>query len=474
MYLEFREAVETAVIALNDVLDEGLPLHPLEEQTKSVRDWRQIGLGVMGIADMLIKMGIEYGDDISLYTCDEIAKTLAETAIITSSRLAAKYGAYPKFNAEHVGDSGYFQMHTSESNREYILAAGLRNSQLLTIAPTGSISTMLGISGGIEPIYNTHYTRTTKSLHGHDETYTIYTPIVERFMRENGITDVDSLPKYFVTAMTLNGIKRIKMQSVWQQHIDASISSTVNLPNSATIDDVVKLYTEAWSYGLKGLTIFRDGCERAAILNNVSKDEKKEEEEVAVTVEPEVSFEEFANTQLNSITPLSRADLGGRLSGSTYVKDIACGKLYITINRDENDNLVEVFIDPGKSGGCSANAECIGRYASACMRGGMKILDIIDVTRGVKCSACTQAKGAKKKIDGLSCGDVIARTIKDEYDRYSKDVKPAKVVKKSKPKVETVVKPQQPMTVPCPECGEEMAMGGGCNICLNCGHSKCD
>ena len=111
---------------------------------------------------------------------------------------------------------------------------------------------------------------------------------------------------------------------------------------------------------------------------------------------------------MDKIVPISRDELGGRLSGTTYVKMIACGKLYITINRDENDNLVEVFIDPGKSGGCTANAECIGRYASACMRAGMSVDAIVDTTRGVKCSACMKGKGARKQIDGLSCVDFIA------------------------------------------------------------------
>ena len=458
--LSFREAVRIAVIALNEVLDEGLDLHPLEEQRESVRDWRQIGLGIFGLADMLIKMGIEYGSPESIDICDMIGSQMAAEALEASAQLAKQKGAYPKFNKEAVMKSSFYREHHDDIIDELVSEFGLRNSQLLTIAPTGSISTMLGVSGGVEPIFDTHYTMKTESLHGKDEYYTVYTPIVEQYMKRHDIKDIKDLPDFFITAKQLDGFKRIDMQAVWQKHIDASISSTINLPESTPVEDVGGLYMYAWENGLKGMTIFRENCARLAVLTS---GDKKEEE--PVVEEPRV--------KLDSLIPVSREELGGRLSGSTYVKDIACGKLYITINRDENDNLVEVFIDPGKSGGCTANAECIGRYASACMRAGMSIEAIVDVTKGVKCSACMQSKGAKKKIDGLSCGDVIAKTIQEEYRRCKgcADVKQNDILNqmnKKKQLYEPVKKGQ------CPECGQPMANSGGCNICLNCGYSKCD
>lgn len=457
---EFKRAVRVAVIALNDVLDEGLELHPLQEQRDSVRDWRQIGLGIFGLADMLIKLGITYGSSDALDICDLIGETMAHEAIKTSVVLAKHFGEYPMFNKEAVVSSMYFRRHDYDGLQEAVEKFGMRNSQLLTIAPTGSLSTMLGVSGGIEPIYDTHYVRKTESLHGEDVYYTVYTPIVEKYMKEHNITDVKDLPEFFITAKTLNGHNRIDMQSVWQSHIDASISSTVNLPEEATVEDVEKLYIDAWHKGLKGLTIFRDNCARLGVLSSA---DKKEEPKEVITEEPK--------HVMDKLVPISRDELGGRLSGTTYVKQIACGKLYITINRDENDNLVEVFIDPGKSGGCTANAECIGRYASACMRAGMSIDAIVDVTKGVKCSACMQAKGMKKPIDGLSCGDVIAKTIQEEYAYYNHnrlDITNALNNKKQKEVI------QQKTKHACPECGEEIANEGGCVICKNCGYSKCD
>ena len=477
-YEEFKRAVRIAVIALNEVLDEGLKLHPLAEQRESVRDWRQIGLGIFGLADMLIKLGITYGSSEALDVCDLIGETMAHEAIKTSIVLAKHYGAYPMFNKEAVLDSSFFKRHDYDGLKESIEKYGMRNSQLLTIAPTGSLSTMFGVSGGIEPIFDTHYVRKTESLHGEDVYYTVYTPIVEKYMKEHGIEVVEDIPEFFVTAKTLNGIDRIDMQATWQTHIDASISSTINLPEEATIEDVESLYLDAWLKGLKGLTIFRENCARLGVLTSAKEEPKKEEPE------KEVIAEEPKHV-MDKIVPISRDELGGRLSGTTYVKMIACGKLYITINRDENDNLVEVFIDPGKSGGCTANAECIGRYASACMRAGMSVDAIVDTTRGVKCSACMKGKGARKQIDGLSCGDVIAKTIEEEYQRYNhknedKNESKNKNESKSMDILSVMIKKKQqevgikPSYNACPECGQSMANEGGCVTCKHCGYSKCD
>ena len=458
-YEEFKKAVRIAVIALNEVLDEGLELHPLAEQRESVRNWRQIGLGIFGLADMLIKLGITYGSSEALDVCDLIGETMAHEAIKTSIVLAKHFGSYPMFNKDAVLDSSFFKRHDYDGLREAIEKYGMRNSQLLTIAPTGSLSTMLGVSGGIEPIFDTHYVRKTESLHGEDVYYTVYTPIVERYMKEHGIKDVKDIPGFFITAKTLNGFDRVDMQATWQTHIDASISSTVNLPEEATVDDVGKLYIDAWYKGLKGLTIFRENCARLGVLTSAKEEPEKE----VITEEPK--------HVMDKLVPISRDELGERLSGTTYVKKIACGKLYITINRDENDNLVEVFIDPGKSGGCTANAECIGRYASACMRAGMSVDAIVDITKGVKCSACMQAKGMKKPIDGLSCGDVIAKTIQEEYQRYNHKGIDILATMNKKKKQEAEIKP---ISNKCPECGQPMANEGGCVTCKHCGYSKCD
>lgn len=508
---DFADTVSHAVIALNEVLDEGLKLHPLEEQRKSVADWRQIGLGIFGLADMLIKMGIEYGSADAIYLCDRIGFTMADTAIGTSAYLARDrdYEPYAKFKPEALHENLYFIENTSEATKKAVKRYGLRNSQLLTIAPTGSISTMLGISGGIEPIFDISYTRKTESLHDEDVYYKVFTPIVKEYLDNNEVvydlnTGEPVLPKYFVTAKKIEPKKRIQMQSIWQKHIDASISSTVNLPESATVKDVEKLYISAWKNGLKGLTVFRESCAREGVLTSDKPEDKikiKEKDilpdEIINPKPVETILPKGEKLLFNNIVPVTRKALGKRLDGATYVKKTACGKLYITINRDENDNLVEVFIDPGKSGGCVANAESLGRMASTMLRGGISIESIIDSTKGVKCSACTQAKGSKKDIDGLSCGDIIARTIKEEYDRLHGKISCRdevdscakcenkcelgleEVPNKETSRLENIAKMLNPenWVVPantCPECGVEMINEGGCVTCKNCGYSKCD
>ena len=496
---DFCETVSQAVIALNEVLDEGLELHPLFEQRASVRDWRQIGLGIFGLADMLIKMGIEYGSGDSLSLCDNIGIVMADAAIRTSAYLARLKGSYNKFKPEALDSNLYFINNTFAETKEAVKRYGLRNSQLLTIAPTGSLSTMLGVSGGIEPIFDTSYTRKTESLHGKDEYYKVYTPIVKKFMDETGIKEgyEGYLPSFFKTAKTIDPKKRVKMQAVWQEHIDASISSTINLPESATVEEVEELYKYAWKNNLKGLTIFRENCARTGILT--SNEEKKNEKDIVMNPELDKLI-----PKLNHIKPVTRKDLGERLDGSTYVKQTACGKLYITINRDSDGNLVEVFIDPGKSGGCVANAESLGRYASSMMRAGMSIESIIDATKGVKCAACTKAKGGNKDVDGLSCGDILARTIQEEYDRFNRckvdscskcenkcELGMEEVPNKDTSRLENIAAMLNPENWvisdeeadkhiiklnknTCPECGVELANEGGCVTCKNCGYSKCD
>ena len=270
----FKICVKDCVGALNEVLDEGMPLHPLEEQRDSVRDWRQIGLGIMGLADMLLKLGLTYGEPESLELCDRIGFAMADTAIAASALLARENGAFKRCSIPDIMSAPYFEANTSAPTRELVKKYGLCNSQLLTIAPTGTLSTMLGISGGIEPVFANYYERKTESLHGKDVYYKVYTRIVDTYMKEHNLTDDSQLPDCFVTAMTLDYRQRIEMQSVWQRHIDASISSTVNVPGQFTVEETESLYMYAYEKGLKGITIFRDGCKRIGILT--PEEEKKQ------------------------------------------------------------------------------------------------------------------------------------------------------------------------------------------------------
>lgn len=434
---EFKHAIDIAVGALNDVLDEGVDKHPLAEQRESVRDWRQIGLGIMGLADMLIKMGVRYGSQKSIELCDTIGYILARGAIFASSLLARDNGSYPKFDIRVV-DSEFFELHESDILLASIETYGLRNSQLLTIAPTGTLSTMLGISGGIEPIFANSYTRMTKSLHGEDVEYKVYTPIVAEYMKEHGLKDESELPSYFITAGELDVKERIKMQSVWQNHIDASISSTVNLPESATVEDVKELYKLAWEYNLKGVTVYRAGCKRDGILTETKKEEKVEEPIVKKT------------PKANSKT-----------IGLERHLTTGCGSLHVCAYFDEDGNLNNTYLSKGSSGGCNNYMIGLSRTMSLAARNGVSIEDIVDQLKS--CGTCPSyaVRSATKKdtSKGSCCPAAVGNALMEMWKEVNN-------------KATTTTKTT--VTNPCPMCGEELVAKGGCIDCVACGWSKCN
>jgi ribonucleoside-diphosphate reductase alpha chain len=349
----FARAVSVAVIAMNDVLDEGMPLLPLKEQRECVENYRQIGLGIMGLADMLLKLSLKYGEQQSISICDEIAFCLSDTAIGTSAILAQKQGIYAKYKPV-VQQSEYFINNTSDMTKVLVKNYGLRNSQLLTTAPTGTLSTMLGISGGIEPIFSYSYTRKTESLHGQDVVYKIYTPIVKEYMKTNGIKDESDLPYFFTNAREIPWTDRINMQATLQRRIDASISSTVNLPNSATVEDIYNVYMYAWKQKLKGITVYREGCKRDGILVS----DKKEDEKVIATNIPRGYIEEVPT------------DLQYR----KYKLKTGCGNLYFFVGVDEFDGKIyDCFTNTDGTGGCTINTQANSRLLSAALRGGLDV-----------------------------------------------------------------------------------------------------
>lgn len=266
-YYSLRQAVREGIIYLNEILDENTPLHPLREQEVISSELRQIGLGIMGVADMFIKLSIRYGSKESLDLTDQVGRILINEALQQSALLAAEHGPFPRYNAEYILKSPFLQANADPDTLELIKEHGLYNSQLLTIAPTGSISTLIGASNGIEPLFQISYTRKTESLHGgQDMYYKVVTPVVKEFMLLNEISDEDDLPDTIVTTSNLHWEDRINVQSRWQQYIDAAISSTINLPEDTTVREVADIYMYAWEQGLKGVTIYRDNCARAGIL----------------------------------------------------------------------------------------------------------------------------------------------------------------------------------------------------------------
>jgi ribonucleoside-diphosphate reductase alpha chain len=405
---------------------------------------------------MLIKLGIRYGSERAVDLCNQIGFEMANQAILTSAKLAMNNGTYPCYSAEHVLESRYFNLNTDQHTRNVVKEHGLHNSQLLTIAPTGTLSTMLGVSGGIEPIFANYYTRKTESLHGEDRYYKVYTPIVEEYMKKYGLTDDSELPEFFITAKDLNYRERINMQATWQKHIDASISSTVNVPNEFTVEDTEKLYMYAWESGLKGVTIFRDGCKRTAILTSDSTKETKE------PVIDQTDIQEADNLPRGYITDVSDDLIGCKRKITT-----GCGAIHLEVYSDEiTGEPQETFINIGSSGGCERNYQFISRLISMALRAGVPIEAIIDQAMSIRpCTAyVNRAKTKKDTSPGTSCPSAIGYALKDLYAK----AKELRVDIDDEEETESVSTPK------CPECGEPLVMEGGCNICKNCGWTKCD
>lgn len=452
----FKHCVKSSVIALNEVLDEGLPLHPLKEQRESVYDWRQIGLGIFGLADLLIKLGIKYGSPEAIDLCDMIGHTMADMAIKTSAVLAKEYGVYPKYKPEAVEQSAFYSKNALGETKELVESFGLRNSQLLTIAPTGSLSTMLGVSGGIEPIFANYYTRKTESLKGHDEYYKVYTPIVKEYIDKHGLKDDSELPDYFVTAQTLDYKNRIYMQSIWQSHIDASISSTVNVPNDFTVEQVEGLYMTAWDAGLKGVTIFRDGCKRAGILT------------IKENVEDIV--EEPHRLERGMIIKADDNCIGKKRTLRT-----GCGTLHCEAFFDpDNGQLLETYFSKGSSGGCNNFMIGLSRMISLAARGGIDVYSIVDQLKSSGTCPSYAVRTATKHdtSKGSSCPVAIGNALLEMYEEMMDEVGFLDIEEKelevAAPKIMPVSKAK------CPQCGGELVFEGGCNTCKNCGWSKCD
>lgn len=452
-FSKFQRTVFRAVKALNDVLDEGLPLHPLSGQQDTVRDWRQIGLGVFGIADMLVKMGIKYGSEESIELFDKIGKTLARSAIVESNNLARKYGAYPNYN-DKVMKSKYIRNLFTESEIKELDLHGLRNSQLLTIAPTGTLSTMLQVSGGIEPYFATSWQRTTKSLHGEDVVYTERPKTINELMVvELGIEDDKDLPDYVVTSANIAPFDRIKVQSTWQKYIDASISSTINLPHSATVEDVENIYIEAWEQGLKGVTIFRDGCRRVGILTTSTNDTDEEITKPASFGRGDV------------------IDISDDLVGKKRKLITGCGSLHCLAYFDPvNGDLMEIYLNRGSTGGCANFMTGLSRMVSHAARLGGDIDGIIDQLNscGVCPSYATRRATKHDTSKGACCPIAVGYALKEMWLEMQDELGLIEPVIEDDDDETEVSNPI------CPECGAELIFEGGCNSCKSCGYSKCD
>lgn len=454
-YKDFYVAVEAGVRALDDIIDENQDNHALQIQKESSLNYRNIGLGIMGTWDMLCKLNIKYGSEESKKFLDSLMHNMFRIAVISSCKLAKEKGAFPKYNSK-VLESEIIKKHFTEAeicNYE-IDKYGLRNCSLLSIAPTGSIGTMLNISTGCEPAFQISYKRKTETLKGKEEYYDVYIQLAQDYM---DLYKTTILPDTFITAGEINWKDRIEIQAVLQKHVDTAISSTINLPKDIPLEEIEQLYLYAWEKNLKGITIYRDGCKRGGIL---SKNNSKSDDVNLTSKNPTTQL------QRGMIIKVDNNTVGKERHLTT-----GCGSLHCTAFFDPvTGDLLETYLSKGSQGGCQSNLAAVSRLMSLSARAGVDIDTIVDQLQS--CMACpSYAVRTATKRDtskGSSCPSAVGKALLDMYKEMQEDLGN---IESFEEEVETIVVKAKN---PCPECGEDLIFEGGCNVCRNCGYSKCD
>lgn len=438
-FSKLRSLTVLGVNVLDRVLDIGYGKQPLDAHRKAVDDWRAIGLGVMGLADMFVAMGIRYGSAEGNVLLSNIFKEIRDTALYESAMLAKSFGSFGKFDAEKVLKSSYF-LTVSDFIKKAIKKYGLRNGNLISIAPSGSISSMLGISNGSEAYFKVSYTRSTHTNvnEGTGVTFKVFAKAVALLMKNQGIESEKDLPDYVVDTYQIDPLERVDVQSTMQEFVDNAISSTVNVKESTTTEEIMEIYLRAWMQGCKGITVFRENCERTSIINNT---EGKKNNATMPNKKP--------------LIPEKRSGVK-RLNGSTIVESTSCvPKMYVTVN-EKDGKTFEVFTAPDS--GCKSNIATITRLVSAMLRLGVPVDYVVGQLRESSCLACQTLRKQGKEIS-LSCGNAIADAIEESL----KDSSPQKAVVEGEKSLGK-----------CPECGElSLVPTGKCVYCSKCGYSKC-
>jgi len=477
------EAVRYSIRFLDNVID-ATPYH-FEENRENQQSERRVGLGTMGLAEMMIKLEIRYGSPESLDFLDKLYNFIAREAYLASADIAKEKGSFPKFDAEKYLMSGFMKQFDEEV-RGAIREKGIRNVTLLTQAPTGSTGTMVGTSTGIEPYYAFEYFR--QSRLGFDKQYV---PIAQEWMDTHPGQD---LPVHFVCAMDLAAEDHVRVQAAIQKWVDSSISKTANAPHDFTVEDTKNLYELAFDLGCKGVTIYRDGSRDVQVLSTEKKEEKVEagaNQEQAKAVEhlgSNTSEEAPSTIQTQGVKSVKggTADRAynkrpKRLSGATYKMNTPLGKAYITIN-DVDHAPFEVIVNVGKAGSdVFAMSEALGRVSTLFLRfgelpDGNKARLLIKHLKGIGGSGAV-GFGANR-VESIP--DAVAKALEMHLD--GEDEHQAVAATSSYPITPAPDKEEAHHDVYgdadhkdfCPSCGSATLLHAeGCKTCTTCGFSKC-
>jgi len=488
---DYESLVEHARIAVrfqDDVVDADQYIYPEIEEMQHQGE-RRIGLGTLGLADALIKMNIRYGSDQAIPVVDKIYKTIRDAAYDESVNIAKEKGTFPKINIKkHL--KGYFIKQLPVSIKKKMKKYGIRNSMLLQAAPTGTTSLLSGASSGVEPVYEFEYThngRLGKQL--------VYHNLYGDWKKAH---PTEERPDYFVSANDLTPEDHVKMQAVVQKYVDASISKTVNAPNSHTVEDVKKLYMLAYEMGCKGITYMRDGS-RQGVLQRIDQQPVVQKEEEKPGIQAPV---------------MPRPMM---VEGVTYQTETPVGKTFITINHNQKNEPFEVFITIGKVGSdVAAMADALGRMISLNLRingqlaSRERIRQVIGQLIGIggaksvgfgenrvrslpDAIAKILAKHYNFRVNGsvedklinslntnghLANGhsEVETHIEKEETNGHSKTIiletKKEEVVKLEQLSIHS--ESTTGLFDLCPECGSgTLAYEEGCKKCYSCGYSEC-
>lgn len=433
---KLKEVVHAAVHFLDNVIE--VNNYPLEDIDKMTRSNRKIGLGVMGWADMLIMLGIAYNSDEAVTLGEQVMKFINDEGHAASRALAKTRGAFPNFKGSIYDRPG---------------AEPIRNATVTTIAPTGTISIIANASSGVEPLFAVSFVRQVMDKNILVEVNPLFEKLAktEGFYSEalmqkiaehgtvHGINDIpEQVRDIFVTAHDITPEEHITMQAAFQRHTDNAVSKTVNFPNTATVEDVEKVYRLAYQTNCKGVTIYRDGSRDEQVLSVGKKEEAPAAAPAAVIDEKRAVKRERPKA----------------LKGWTYQMQTGCGPLYITINEDAT-GLFEVFTTMGKAGGCAASqCEAIGRMVSLAWRSGIQGRSVVKQLLGISCHS--PSGFGDNKV--LSCADAVAKAIQSHLALTGHaDIVEVPVFDKGA----------------CPECGGVVEHEGGCAVCRVCGYSEC-
>ena len=461
---KLEKTIRTAVHFLDNVIE--VNQYPLPEIDKMTRSTRKIGLGVMGFADMLLYMGVPYNSEEGVALAREIMDTVNTIGHQASRDLAKTRGAFPLF-AESIYKDG----------------EPLRNATVTTIAPTGTLSIIAGVSSGVEPVFayayirnvmdGTHLIETNQILKDRLEEAGLYSEsLMKQIVEQGSLAHVEGIPeeirRVFVCAHDVSPIWHVKMQAAFQEYTDNAVSKTVNFPNSATREEVAEVYRLAYTLGCKGTTIYRDGSRNEQVLNIGKVNDGKEAHPAGrVCEECQIPQEAYGRIQ-----PRPRPAV---TSGFTEKVKIGCGNLYITVNYDET-GICEVFTNTGRAGGCPSQSEATARLVSVAIRSGMDPKEIITQLKGIRCPSCLRQPG----VPVMSCPDAIAKALEKVLQvskSGSHETVPAPIsaaAKASAPIPHPGMTPAEAKLAKfCPECGAKLEHEGGCVTCRDCGYSKC-